>query len=195
MKNKRGQFFLIAALVIIVTLSSIMIYQNRVKTRPLDDKIVSLANQISAESSVVIDYGVANNEEKLKDFLGDFSSDLLSTNPNVGLIFFFGNKTDINILNLANETINVSIEGTNYEVPNVEKTVNVGIGGGGISFNIDLDDENIKKAIVTVPFPYSQTKVTFSISGILYEILLDKYKNFYFVIKKEEGGETDVRIS
>lgn len=74
MKNKRGQFFLIAALIIIVIISGFAIVQVSTRTLPENTKIVNLQDELSFEGRSVIDNGVfdgseAENSQKLQDLI------------------------------------------------------------------------------------------------------------------------------
>ncbi|MEM4605844.1 MAG: hypothetical protein QW103_02310 [Candidatus Pacearchaeota archaeon] len=196
MIQKRAQFFLLGAIVIVTILFSFFIYQNRIKYLSSDDKIISLKEQFKEESSVVIDYGVANRQDKLKDFLGKMVAEYFSKNPDLELIFFFGNDTHINVLNLAKEKVDIYIDNVNYEAENVPRNTDISLGQGGISIqNINLDDAFIKSYILVLPHPAKQQeKLLFIINETNYNLKLDKYKNFYFLIKLNEMEKTDVVI-
>ncbi|GEM_PF-4526107 len=193
MRKKRGQFFIIASLIIIFAVSSILIYQNKILTEKSQNEIFPLKDQISEESSFVIDYGLSNNNEKIKDFLSELSSELISTNPSIELIFLFGNNTHINILNLAKENISISISGVNYLVIPLRHTASIFLGDGGVSFNVNLNSEEVKEKILIVPRT-REGNIDLKIDDVDYKIKLEKYKNFYFIIKKEVGEEINVQI-
>ncbi len=58
MKNKKGQFFLIAALIIITILLSFVTYRSRVKIVPVREKVYDLGEELSLETAELLDYGI-----------------------------------------------------------------------------------------------------------------------------------------
>ncbi|MEM4181599.1 MAG: hypothetical protein QXX68_00345 [Candidatus Pacearchaeota archaeon] len=194
-KQKRGQFFLIAALIIILIAGSLFAFRNRVNVFYSSDFVISLKNQLSEESSVVIDYGLITRDDKLEDFLGKFSSSYLSQNPDLEFIFFYGKGSNLSVLNLAKKGINISVEGNNYFVDNVQREGAIQIGRSGANVNIDLRAQQIKDKIFSIKLGgIPEKKIRFRVDDIPYEIPLDKYKNFYFVIKREKDEERHVAI-
>ena len=65
-KNKRGQFYLLAAFVIVVVLISLASVKNTVinKDTGTAEKVYDLAEELNFESARVIDYGVVNYEDQ-----------------------------------------------------------------------------------------------------------------------------------
>lgn len=194
-QQKRGQFFLIAALIIILIVGSFFAFRNRINVFYSGDFVISLKKQLSEESSVVIDYGLVTRDDKLEDFLGKFSSSYLSQNPELEFIFFYGKGSNLSVLNLAKKPMNISVGSNNYLVDSVSREGTIQIGRSGTNVNIDLRAQQIKEKILSINLgSMPEKKIKFKVDEVLYEIPLDKYKNFYFVIKKEKDEEKHVVI-
>jgi len=62
--NKKGQFYLVAALVIIIIMTSIVTYKSYIKTAPVSYKVYDLGNELSLETAEVVDYGIYSQTEQ-----------------------------------------------------------------------------------------------------------------------------------
>ena len=76
--NKKGQFYLIAALIIISVMVSFMAYQNKIRTAPVSYKIYDLGKELNLETAQVLDYGIYSNPAQeqaiLKSWANNFSA-------------------------------------------------------------------------------------------------------------------------
>ena len=67
--NKRGQFYLVAAVIIVLVvigISSVKTY-SVIKSEPQNLEDLSL--ELSEETARIVDYGVYNGENKIEDFI------------------------------------------------------------------------------------------------------------------------------
>lgn len=168
--NKRGQFYLLAAIVIvaiIIGLAGVMNY-SKVKT---DTKLIDLGEELGIEGGKVLEYGVYNQgENKVEDFAGKYD-DYAGEDKN--LFFIFGNSEGVFVL-----TYDEIIIGT--------------ISMGQTSFSIEEGIAQIEpaeilgnKIFVTLTDPETRETNT-------YEFELNPGENFYFVIFQKIGDEQHV---
>lgn len=70
--SKKGQMYLIAAIVIITLLVGFLVISNY-SSKKEDVKIYQLAEELKIESGKVVDYGVLNDRTKIKEFTKNFT--------------------------------------------------------------------------------------------------------------------------
>ncbi len=193
MINKRGQFFLLAAIILISLIAGIFLYSNQVFLQESKGGIESLKQEVAGETGAVIDYGLYKGEDKLEDFIGQMSGNLLTRNS-PDLIFFYGNGTQLKVLNLGENNITYDLSGTEEVCPGIKQnvTTTIGVAGFEAGIRVDLTTLEASNLVCIVPLN-SLEKIEFKVNGTDYTIPLNTGKNFYFVIKKEQG--TDVYVA
>lgn len=75
--NKRGQFYLVAALIIITIMASIVTYKSYIKTTPISYKIYDLGEELNLETAEVLDYGIytgAQQQSIMESWASNFSA-------------------------------------------------------------------------------------------------------------------------
>lgn len=171
--NKRGQFFLIAALVIagiIITLTTINI---STRTSSTNTAIYDLSKEIDYESSSLIDYGVFEGDSsvinaKLEALIANYSA----ANPYTNITFLYGTKDSLTIFGGTYGPKSTGSVGTGgtwvLQVQNSIEPINVLNPSSSNKKEIQLPD----KTVITIDFKEGQ--------------------NFYLVLKKQSGGETIV---
>jgi cysteine-rich repeat protein len=114
MREKRGQFFLIAAVVIIVVTVSIVTISNYTQKKDTV-KLYDLGQELGIESQSVLDYGTYSelNETQMKALMENFIQNYVDYIGETGNLYFvFGNMNKINVIGyqqLANESVCVKI--------------------------------------------------------------------------------------
>lgn len=171
--NKKGQFFLIAAIVIvgiIITLSAINI---STKTPAKENTaFYDLSKEIAFESNKLIDYGVyqyrgqTSPAPSVTSLVANYSA----VNPDTDMLFIYGNRTALTIL-LYNKT---SLG-----------TESFGTGGAPVGINIET------RTPTTPGYLIEGNNVTVQLGGIApLTFELQPGENFFIVLKKEAGEET-----
>ncbi len=184
--KKRGQFFLIAALIIAVIIFGLRASYVSLSSPAEDTRIYDLSEEINFESSQVIDSGVVEGqgEEQIYNNLKELTKSYAELNPNSDLAVYYGNETEI--------------KAVSYETSSSGE-VGFNLGGTQTGFTT-IKNRNVREA------KYSSTDFLCSLSGncqkkvrlILkgnndkdynYDFKLKKGQNFFIVIKKEKGDE------
>ena len=170
--NKRGQFFLFAAFVVIAILSGLATIATEAKVNNKQTQFYDLSNEIGDETKHVIDYGVYNQQNTdtlLSSFLTDYASYIAQEET----IFIYGNASGVKALVFQN--INSGSVGiATYD----------GISGTPISVPIQEIEE--KDAQVSIE---QGNNIVIKINEIKYQFNLLEGQNFYFVIIKNTNGE------
>lgn len=174
--NKRGQIFLMAALIIAGILIGLVRISNQSTTRDEPEAFFDLSDEISFETKRVLDYGVINSELNISGLASQLLSNYSELIGNNDVAFVYGNPQDPNGAIYAYYYQNVQVVGvTLYD---------------GISVPITIQSGSQIQA------EYSDTAdtVTIRIEGIDYTFNLKPGQNFYFVLAKDEEGEKFVTI-
>jgi hypothetical protein len=167
MKCKRGQFYLVAAIIIIAFVAGFVTISNYSK-RKTSIKIYDLGEELGIESQNVLEYGNYNSfdETEMDALLEQFIEDYVAyAGEDKNLYFLFGDANSIKIK------------------PYQEIEESVSVGGSDI---IITGEKGETMPVVTTD------KIVIIIEDIEYHFDLDAEQNFYFVISQEIDGEKHV---
>ncbi len=168
MKSKKGQFYLIAAIIIIAIMIGFAAISNYAKKRGTI-KLYDLGEELGIESANVLDYGTYSelNETQMQSLIEDFIENYAAyLGEGRNLYFIFGNEKKITIMGYQELATDISLE-SGGEV--------LVVGGGEPSFSKEF-------------FPGSRL-VVITINKVEYTFRLKSGENFYFIIYEEIGGE------
>jgi len=181
--NKRGQFFLIAAIIIIVVAVSIVTISNY--TKPKDTvRLYDLGEELGIESQNILDYGTYSqlDDEEMKELMKTFITSYVSYIGETGNLYFvFGNKNTIYAVGyqeLIEEDVCIKLNPHGSGVSG-EECVPLKTGGETQEFTLE---EEIQEVAVNLP-------------DAQYEFRLKPGENFYFVIWQKIGEEKHVVTS
>jgi hypothetical protein len=166
LSQTRGQFYLIATIIIVVVVVSLGVVSNYSKKSEI---VVSddLGKKLDIESEKVLDYGIKNNKntkELLKNFTKTYSTYLSAESS----YFIFGNKTEVTFAGykkLDSSIVYIDVGLGDQELNLVKETYN--------SLDLSSPTENIKVTIDNIDYNFN----------------IKKGENFHFVISREINGE------
>lgn len=168
--NKRGQVFLMTALIITGVMISLVRLSNQGTVRDKPEAFFDLADEIGFETKMVLDYGVINSVGDVGELARELLSKYTENIGNEDVAFVYGNSQGVDAYYYDTaEVVAVSIL-TNQFVP--------------------IKISNGKQIQVR----RSSTDATIKINEIDYTFNLKQGQNFYFVLIKEDGGEKFVTI-
>ena len=98
MNNKRGQFYLIAAIIIIAMILGLVTLANKSRTQSFTD-ISDAAEEISIEAEAIMNYGIKNNENptEMKARFDTFARDYSSYSTIENLYFIHGTTIEVTV--------------------------------------------------------------------------------------------------
>ncbi|MEK6877986.1 MAG: hypothetical protein AABY22_00180 [Nanoarchaeota archaeon] len=169
--NKRAQFYLIAAIVIILIVMGFYGVKNVIRSNANSERIYDLKNELDIESASVVDYGLYNNEDT-KELLDDFTSkysDFAGQGKN--LYFVFGDENQIIVKgreDILTGSIGVQIGGATTTIPVFVKK--------------DFKENLIRSG--------NEVKVIIDSQEFIFQ--LNPGQNFYFVIEQNINEEKQV---
>ena len=172
---KRGQFFLIATIIILGVLVGIGIVYNLATSPPDDVAVFDLSSEIQHESLQVIDSSVYADEDqdtivqKVENLLGNYSEH----NPYKEIYIIFRSGDIISTVSYTEE-----------------ETGNVGIGiGSGPEHNF----ENIGRGRDSFNLPEGSRSVIISLrEGVEREFEIREGENFYVIVSRDRDHERTI---
>lgn len=171
--NKRGQVFLIAALIIVGLLISLSRIYNESNARKEPEAFFDLAKEIGFETKRVLDYGVINNVSNVSDLASQLIGKYGELIGNEDVAFVYGDSQNLSAYYYQTFDVvgAVSIFSNNY--------VTLRIASGR---NVEVTRSQIDNT------------ATIRINGLDYTFNLKPGQNFYFVLIKQEDGEKFVTV-
>lgn len=167
--TKLGQFYLIAAIIIVMAIVGLASVTNYITTEKKPVKFYDLGDELNLESAEVIDYGIYKQEEislLMKNFTDNFAQYSKGKEKNVDLVFVYGNEENITIT-----------------IYNPQTTGEVGVSYGGKNFTISGGESSEPISESFVP---EGSEVHVEILNNTYNFNLKSGENFFFVIMKIE---------
>ena len=182
--NKRGQFFIIAALIIVIIIIGLGTSYVSFKAPEEDIRVYDLSSEINFESSKVIDNGIiSGSNTEVYNNLKQLSDSYALLNPDSDFVIYYGDENEI--------------KARSYEGKE-QGTVSLSLGTESIETNIQ--PRTIQEDTVTPSCPPLMEECEKQIDVILentlskneeykYKFNLKKGQNFFILMKKEKGDE------
>ncbi len=172
--NKRGQFFIVAAMILVSVIAGLTTVVNYAEATRGEERIYDLSNEIKSETNMVVDWGVFK-EAELDVLTTTFLEKYDSYIGEEDVLFIFGNEDDLEALHFTSEGIG---------------SVGIETREGGTSI-VEVNRRTGKEANVTVDEGrrIGEKKILIEIDDAGYSFNLKDGENFYFVIVKESGDE------
>jgi len=173
MENKRGQFYIITAIIIVVVISTLASVVTYVVINPEPRVMKDISDNLKEESARLIDYGIYNGEDvvSLQDNFAkeDFAEYILEKTNNANVTFVYGNRTNLTMVQ--------------YSMGGYPGTC---IGESCVTIN------PINVIITPIEISLSEDYIIVNMLGKEYSFKLRDNQMFYFVITKENEGEVFV---
>ena len=176
--NKRGQFYLIAAIIILIILIGLSNISSNLIIRPKSKTLKNFKDDLNRESYKIIEHAIYNKKDLdflLTKFAGDqFGEYFLQKTKNANIIYLYGNIAGLKALQYnRGPQGEVSLGSANwYNYNNFAKIKEIN--------KDEISNENYIELIIlnnSYPFPITDNQM------------------FYFVIVEEDQGEIFIEIS
>lgn len=169
MNNKRGQFYIVAAVIIVVILSGLASVATYTIIKSQPKTLYDLSSDLKKESYNLIDYGVYNGKDAgnlLNNFMDEkFGPYYLKKTDSSEIVFIYGNNSDVKgLMYKSRNSGKISLGSSDWETYGIfsEKKKPEVING---KINVKVLDKN-------------------------YEFNLKENEVFYFIMIQEKEGET-----
>jgi len=172
--KKRGQFYLIAAIVIIGVIIGFASVANYVKQKGDNVVVYDLAEEIGFESGEVFEYGQTNLEDSELESLITHSTAIYQERAGEGIELFFVFGTQGGLVAYSYEEVNTG-----------DITITP---PGSVGSAITLK-KKVKRDIAPTT---ANGKIKVKVKEVDYEFDLEEGENFYFIVSQEVGDENYV---
>lgn len=161
--NKRGQFFLIAAIVIISASIGFFVVSNSVSSQQNYDASY-LKDELTIESQKVINYGIVNHYDnaQMENSLYSLANLYINSTPQDDWYFIFNGTNGMNVTIYQNFPATVRIDG--------------------------FSPTNTLQKVYSEYFNPSGSTVSVMINNYNYNFQLSN-ENFFFIISSQSGGQ------
>ncbi len=174
---KTGQFYLIAAIIIVIVIIGLSTVTNYVLTKDKPLKFYDLSSDLGEEGARVTDYGIYNAADikgKIETFLTDFIKYSEEKEKDAEFVFIYGNEVEATAVRYTPEptgTVSVTYGGVIYYISGSNTIVPT-----DISPTATGEDKDVEIALLNKK----------------YDFKLKEGENFLFIISKKRGEETHV---
>jgi hypothetical protein len=183
MANKKAQFYLMAAIIIIGIIILLSTITNYVVTRKEPVKIYDLGEEFKEEGARVVDYGIYHDSpletrtpvkliSNLSEYFATYSEE---KDPGAELVFVYGNSTNMTTI-------------TYTSVPTGE--VKLFVGTTDVNIEGDLTKKKEEKNFV-----WDTSNVEVKLLEQEYDFKLHEGENFFFVISKNSTETGEIYIA
>mgnify|MGYP000067774991 CR=1 FL=1 len=170
MKNKRGQYYLIAAMIIIVILASFISVIN-FASKNSNDPMKEIEKELNNEIEEILNYATMQDLSSIeyKNIFKNMSSNYISKFSGKTTIFLYGDKTNLTVKgkNSYNETLTFS-DGNGFTI------LKTGVGEFEENYLLLADTGILKMEDVEHSFQFP------------------KGQGFYYLISNRDGGENNL---
>lgn len=127
--DKRGQFYLIMAIIFSLAIFIITSKNNKIQETVLFEDFTRVSQNYVSEAPRTVNYALYSDKEvnpTIRSFTEDFLSFARKTNPTISLLYIYSNTSNVTIVSYLDETTIVGF--------NSSKTENL-LGGQDVSIN------------------------------------------------------------
>ena len=170
--NKRGQFYIMAAVIIIVAIIGIVAVGNYAGIREPETRIYELGKELGLETGEVISYGVYQQQDTnllIQNWTNEYYAYAQEMGVKGDWVFIYGDSEKINVLGLTNSS------------------------AGGISLIIGDGKSKVPiQGIETSNYSFvpEDNNISIVFNKIKYSMNIKEGENFFFVIR---GGQYAVQ--
>ncbi len=170
LKNRRGQFFIIMAMVIIILIAGFVSVTNSVDKKS-NVRFYRFGDELKFEGDKVLNYGIKKNFDSsgMKSLFTNFTENYSVYSPADNFYYLFGDSNTITFAGLIKKD---------------SGTINVDFDGVGSGTDISLSQGVYKTQDITSP----TSSGNLTIDGTIYPFSIRTGQNFYFMVSQKIEG-------
>lgn len=206
--NKRGQFYIIMAVVISLIIYSLYLPQNKIEEVVLFEDFKDISLNYLSESPKVVNHFIYKNleDEALKQEITDFTSDFLTQirqkNPNINLVFFYSNGTHIYLKSYFDETILFEQTNSTQQLFGEDQeslnSIKLKVSGKNFEHQVPVKMKNFGREFTSQTAPLTDDEFVLEIGSIFHNFKLERQNigsEFQFLIEVDDGNVTNIYTS
>lgn len=189
--KKRGQFFLLAAVILSVFIFSLAFTVNEVVAQSRNVVFSDYAEGIERESNYILDYqvysGVSFND--MEDFISVIEADFKDREEDGNFMFIYGNSSLMKIKNLG--TYGIEIDGSSEILRGASSQIDSSIRVGGIG---SIGVSNFNTENTELEWIGASGELTVNFNEQVYKFPVSDINRVIFIIQKDVEDETYVEV-
>ena len=196
--NKKAQFFLLAAVIIVTVITSLGITANQARVTKEPENFYDFSYEVNREIGAVVDYSIYSDfddEVDLTDFVNLLTDDIKDKNPDADFVIIYGdNISGVIVINEKKESIAVgdkTIEGR--EEIKISKICQ-GYGDSRLCKPVENFNNEIKSQKIDAEELAGQSVIQVEIGVQAIDFPVSQHKQVLFIIQKDVGDERFVAI-
>ncbi len=200
--QKRGQFFILAAVIISSIVLSLGVISNYALTSNNPTDFEKFSHGIKKETGEVVDYSIYSgfsNDEDLKNFIDLLSTYVSDKEPDSSFIFIYGNRKSITLENHGTESASISAGDDSADASaggsKIKSKITIGGAEQEVFETYDYLGGNGSKIVLdNGGLGFSEgSKVNITVSSRQFSFPISNNTQVIFLIQKEE--ENDIYIA
>lgn len=182
--NKKGQFFILAAVILAVIIIGLGVVYNTVSVSESSNKFYSYSDQLKKETGAVVDYSLYSGTAKVDDFMDAGVSSVLNSYPELDVFACYTSNPGTDLLTCDNYgSYGITIYYDSSVIPVEPGTINTITSIQGVT-----STQSIQRLPKRVNFNAGSSKnLTVNSGGINYTIDLSKAgasdNQYYFIFR------------
>lgn len=196
MRVKKSQFYIIMSAIIAVVLTGLIAIVNYVIVKPEPIQFYDLSKQLESEVNRVIDYATYNNKDvasAVDDYVQSFLKYAQEKDPQLGLIYVYGNSTYLIVVNYGKNDSGVFFANRSVPLYGSEaqqvSQIRMDIGSAQIGKKI-VEEKGIFQKIRETFYPGQNKVIVINVADKFYNFALRGQQYFFAVVKSEKENET-----
>ena len=198
--DKRGQFYIIMAIIIGLVVYSLYLPQNKLEETVLFEDFKDVSVNYLTEAPKVINHYVYKNveDENLKIAITDFTTDFLKQirqkNPNINLVFLYSNGTHIFIKSYYDQGILFEEQNTTKKIFGEEQaslnSIKLKVSGKDFEHEVPVKMKNFGNDFTSTSAPLTADELVLEIGGIFHTFPISTNNNgneFQFLLEIDNG--------
>ncbi|MCR4284780.1 MAG: hypothetical protein NUV97_01895 [archaeon] len=200
LKNqKRGQFFLLAAVIISAIVLSMGITANyaRINKEPLN--FYDFSFEVKKEAGGVINYEVYNkfnDGANLTEFVKLLAGDIRDKDYNANFMFIYGDNSSLTVENYGADVAQIFQEGSSTPINGGSLSINSTISYGGNNYVVYNQYDSLGGTGANATFSNlgSDASITVKILKNDFTFPISQHRQVIFLMQKEEGNEAFISV-
>jgi len=195
MRGKKGQFFLLAAVIIAAVVISLGVGTNRATVNEDPASFYDFSYEVQREVGAVLDYevysGIGNNED-LEEFVDLLAKEIEERSPGSEFILIYGSRDDMKLRNYGSNS--VYVEGDELIGFSYDALGKICLGRSCQWIDADLRNFDGEGA-----WPDNDiidlNNILIEVEGTKFIFPLSDYRQVIFIMQKNIGGDRHVVVS
>ena len=193
--NKRGQFFLLAAVIISAVIISLSVGTNRVVMNEEPGAFYDFSYEVKREVGSVLDYEVYSGfdgDANLTEFVDLLAKEIEERSPGSDFIFIYGNGTDMKVDNYGSDS--VYADGVEIEGLNAGATSRICLGQACQVVNGGIGDFDSPDVVFVTDRSLGVNVIVIDVEGNRFDFTSSEYRQVIFIMQKNVGGDRHIVV-